>query len=245
MRTGIMAMRNRAGMRNRMVMRNRVGFVAVLVRVALLVSMALGGVWGTAGVAWAESFQARQGTALNAQAGPGTDYGIITRLAPGTRVEELQRDGNWSQVRLPNGTAVRLHNGYLTLISGSQAEPILKAGGQSSASNIRIFPQLGHAYGVTSVAFSPDGTRVLTGSADGTAILWDAATAKVLTRLITLNDGSWLVMTPEGFFNTSSSDAAQSINVVRGLEVLSIDNLYDALYRPDLVLEALRGDPDN
>jgi WD40 repeat protein len=37
---------------------------------------------------------------------------------------------------------------------------------------------LGHSSTVTSVALSGDGTRVLTGSDDMTAILWDAATAR-------------------------------------------------------------------
>ena len=38
---------------------------------------------------------------------------------------------------------------------------------------IRMFT--GHADGVSSVAFSPDGTKVLTGSDDGTAKLWASA----------------------------------------------------------------------
>jgi hypothetical protein len=41
----------------------------------------------------------------------------------------------------------------------------------------------GHSGEVTGVAFSPDGTRVLTGSADETAILWGADTGKKLQTL--------------------------------------------------------------
>ena len=36
---------------------------------------------------------------------------------------------------------------------------------------------------VEAVAFSPDGTRVLTGSTDGTAWLWDGATSKLVATL--------------------------------------------------------------
>ena len=41
----------------------------------------------------------------------------------------------------------------------------------------------GHTGLVRAVAFSPDGTRVLTGSQDSTARLWDAATGKLVATL--------------------------------------------------------------
>src|SRR5262249_28077534 len=40
----------------------------------------------------------------------------------------------------------------------------------------------GHAEGVLAVAFSPDGKKVLTGSRDKTARLWDATTGKELQK---------------------------------------------------------------
>jgi WD40 repeat protein len=53
----------------------------------------------------------------------------------------------------------------------------------------------------------------------------------------------WLAMTPEGFFDASAK-GAEILTVVRGLEVYGIDQLYQALYRPDLVREKLAGDPN-
>lgn len=49
-------------------------------------------------------------------------------------------------------------------------------------SHVEIVPQTGHAAGVTAVAFRPDANQLLTASSDGTAILWDANTGRVLRR---------------------------------------------------------------
>src|ERR1700730_14600341 len=46
-----------------------------------------------------------------------------------------------------------------------------------------LVAQLGHSGGVTSVAIAPDGKRVLTGSGDHTARIWDTETGKELRRL--------------------------------------------------------------
>ena len=101
----------------------------------------------------------------------------------------------------------------------------------------------GHSDDVYSVAFRPDGRMVATGSDDGTARIWDVATGRELALLARFNDGSRLVLTPEGFFDETGG-GARHLNLVRGLESMTIDQVYDALYRPDLVREALAGDPD-
>ena len=41
----------------------------------------------------------------------------------------------------------------------------------------------GHTGGVISVSFSPDGTRIVTGSGDQTAKVWDARTGTALLEL--------------------------------------------------------------
>ena len=42
----------------------------------------------------------------------------------------------------------------------------------------------GHSREVTSVAYSPDGIRIISGSADNTVKVWDAATGKEVSRRV-------------------------------------------------------------
>jgi WD40 repeat protein len=53
---------------------------------------------------------------------------------------------------------------------------------ETTAARPRLVVQLGHAAAVHAVAWSPDGRFVLTGSADHTACLWDAATGIEIQR---------------------------------------------------------------
>jgi len=59
---------------------------------------------------------------------------------------------------------------------------------------------------VTSLAFSPDGRHVVTGSTDGSTRLWESATGKWLATLLSFRDGGWAVVDPEGRYDASDPD---------------------------------------
>src|SRR5262249_39754139 len=102
---------------------------------------------------------------------------------------------------------------------------------------------------VTSAAFSPDGTRIVTASADHTARIWDAATGneiKVLraeehsiTSATFSPDGKRIVTASGkiGFTENTASiwDAAtgNEIKVLRGHEDTELANLYSAAFSAD------------
>ena len=67
--------------------------------------------------------------------------------------------------------------------------------------------QVGHSDRVTSVAFSPNGRTVLSGSCDQTLKLWDAATGKLLRTFEGHSSAVWSVaFSPDGRTALSGSD---------------------------------------
>ena len=53
---------------------------------------------------------------------------------------------------------------------------------------------------MNAVAFSPDGTLIATASDDGTARIWDAASGTTLATLVTLPDGGYATLLPDGSY---------------------------------------------
>ncbi|MER8823055.1 caspase family protein [Mesorhizobium sp. M0991] len=90
--------------------------------------------------------------------------------------------------------------------------------------------------------YSADGKRLISANAEGIR-LWDPTTGELLASHFLSTDGEWITITPEGFF-TASPNGANNLSVVRGLDVFSVDQVYQVLYRPDLVREKLAGDPN-
>ena len=101
----------------------------------------------------------------------------------------------------------------------------------------------GHANAVVTSVFSPDGRLILSGGFDSTTRLWSTKTGQEVARMLGRPDGEWMTITPRGFF-ASSPGGTELLGVVRGLNSYSVTQFYDHLYRPDLVAELLKGDPE-
>ncbi len=110
----------------------------------------------------------------------------------------------------------------------------------ASGQELRSFE--GHEGTVDSVMFFADGKRILTGAKDGTIRLWDTGSGQEIA-LMTADTNGWVTMTREGFFSSSRRDI-DTLAIVRGLQATAIGQVHQSLYNPDLVHEALAGDPD-
>jgi WD40 repeat protein len=95
-----------------------------------------------------------------------------------------------------------------------------------------------------SVTFSADGAQMISGHADGSTAIWNSASGALIVTLIAASDGEWVAITPEGFFD-ASPNGSKLLQVVDGVDVISIDQVFQNLFRPDLVREKLAGDPQS
>jgi len=98
----------------------------------------------------------------------------------------------------------------------------------------------GHITRVRGVVFSPDGRQAASAGSDGSTRLWDIATGKEIAEFISFQDGEWIVITPEGYYN-SSTNGDKQLNVRIGNRVYGIDQYRAEFYRPRIVQAALRG----
>jgi WD40 repeat protein len=152
-------------------------------------------------------------------------------------------------------TGKRLHtlHGHAKVVSSVTYSPDGKhvaTGGQDGTGRIwnaatgaqEHILRLDSASPFQSVTYSIDGAQVISGHADGSVAIWNAATGALIVTLVAGADGEWVAITPEGFFDSSPKGSAL-LHVVNGLDVVSIDQVFQNLFRPDLVREKLAGDP--
>ena len=93
-----------------------------------------------------------------------------------------------------------------------------------------------------SLGFVQGGRKLIVANDNNTYSIWDAGKGELLATTVQSGSGEWVTITPEGFY-TVSEHGAELIYVVRGYDIVEAGQVYQALYRPDLVREKLAGDP--
>lgn len=92
-----------------------------------------------------------------------------------------------------------------------------------------------------SAQYHPNGQHVLLTPADAAVRIYYAKTGEEVAILTGFEDGEWLVITSEGYYN-SSEKGAQYLSVKVEDKKYDMNLFYDVFYRPDIVAAKLRGD---
>jgi WD40 repeat protein/uncharacterized caspase-like protein len=96
---------------------------------------------------------------------------------------------------------------------------------------------------VVSFAFSPDGRFALSGGSDGFARIWDISSGEQLATLLSMSDGNWLVVTPDGLFDGSPAAWNQILWRFNNktFDVAPVEVFFHEYYYPGLLTDILAG----
>jgi WD40 repeat protein len=125
-------------------------------------------------------------------------------------------------------------DGLLKLWDASTGAEIRSFGGFSGSASIGVTHAVGYA------AFLPDGKHIVSAAADGAVRIWDISSGEEIALFFGFEDGEWLVITEEGYYN-SSEKGAQYLKVKFEGKEYTVDQFYDVFYRPDIVTAKLGG----
>lgn len=96
----------------------------------------------------------------------------------------------------------------------------------------------GHGNWINTLCIAPNNAYALSGSRDGTTRLWDLKAGKELAQFVHFKEGEWIVITPEGYYN-SSAKGDQYLNIRVGNQVYGVDQYRSVFYKPLLVETAI------
>ncbi len=162
-------------------------------------------------------------------AGSGDNTARLFEVASGRQLKIWQEISISSVAFSPDGRSI--------MLSGFDGMPkIVDVESGKTVTTLK-----GHKLNVYSAVYSNDGKCIVSGSGDGTVRIWDSLSGKEISQSIAFVNGEWIVITPEGYYN-SSMHGHEQLNVRRGNSVYGIDQFYDVFYRPDIVAAKLQGD---
>lgn len=139
------------------------------------------------------------------------------------------------------------HTGAIRSVAFSpDGKYALSAGGDSkiiiwdvaSGSQWKVFT--GHTGKAgASAKYSPNGKYIIS-VGDASTRIWDVATGEEVASMIAFEDGEWLFITTEGYYNASEK-GAQYWDAKVGDKSYTVDQFYDVFYRPDIVAAKMSG----
>jgi WD40 repeat protein len=155
----------------------------------------------------------------------------IWDAASGREVRTMQ--GNWngaySLAYSPDGKRIAVG-----CVLNNKARIIL-----FDASNGRELQVIEQSSELVSMVWSPGGAYLAAAFRDGTARLIDPETGEELVRYISYEDGEWICISPDGYYNASPRGDTH-LNVLLNDEVYGIDQFRQVFYQPLAVQARIR-----
>lgn len=106
---------------------------------------------------------------------------------------------------------------------------------RDTGEQIRIFE--GHTNDVSSVAFSPDGKNILSGSRDGNVKMWDIDAGKIIITMIGFKDGNWINYTTDNYYD-SSDDGDKYVAFRIGNKIYGFEQ-YEHIYKNPKIISII------
>ena len=118
----------------------------------------------------------------------------------------------------------------------------------SNAQELVLTVNKQHAGSINSVAFSPDGSKIITVCGDATVKLVNTTTGELLLTMYDFEsstfEGSvtpnYLVVSPDGRFD-GTEEAMKQLYYVKGLDVFPLANFYEKFYTSNLLAKVWNG----
>lgn len=166
----------------------------------------------------------------------------------GSHILSGSEDGSLMLWNMKAGTRVNTykgHSGWIKSVSFSPDGRAALSGGNElklwdvfSGREIRIYSV--HSGRADVGSFFPNGRAVISGSVDNIYKLLDVATGRDIATMVSFSNGEWIIITPDGYFDSSPGGAKQ-LKIPIGSSTYEIDQFSARFYRPDMVQFALSG----
>lgn len=99
----------------------------------------------------------------------------------------------------------------------------------------------GHNSSPSSLAVSPDGKFLFSGSFDRTVKVWDLSTGKVMATLVFFGSSDWVIVDKEGRFD-GTPEGMKKMYFTKGLDILPLESAYEQFYTPNLLPRIISGE---
>lgn len=90
------------------------------------------------------------------------------------------------------------------------------------------------------IHFIPN-TNMFSVNSDDKLVTFDLISGEIVSTILNAPNGEYITYTPEGFFAGTEWATKNLVYLVDGLDIIELDQMYDKLYRPDLVAAKIQG----